>query len=132
MSDQYGHYPLRSRHRNLVVARVTFPGTNGASPAVASIVDQSGVLAVGTTLGDKVERTAEGTYVLKLRDNYQGVHAQVSALSATDDDSAVVEAISTTAGANTVTVRGQAGALADDLDTVTFSVLLHLSLSDDF
>ena len=132
MSDQYGQYPLRARHRNLVVARVSFTGTNGASPPVASVNDPSGVLATGTSLGDKVERTAEGTYVLKLRHDWKGVHVSPEAVSSVDDDDAKHEATDLTAGANTVTVRGESGAVADDLPDVTFSVLLHLSLSDDF
>lgn len=135
MSDQFGHYPLKARHRNLVKAWVEFTGTDGASPPVASVVDSSGVLASGTTLGDKVERTAEGVYRLKLRHDWQSILAHAAVVSTAAGDHARMGARSTTSGANTVDIyceKDTAGTqTADDLDGKTVCVELTLSLSDD-
>ncbi len=127
MSDQYGQYPLRSRHRNLVVARVSFTGVASGNPTVVN--DPSGVLVA---TGTKVTGDGVGGYTLNLRHDWQGIHANPQVESTTLGRALALEDTVLTAGANTVVVRGEDAGIADDLTGDTCSVLLFLSLSDDF
>ncbi len=127
MSDQYGQYPLRARHRNLVVARVSFTGVASGNPTVVG--DESGVLVA---TGTKITGDGVGGYTLNLRHDWQGIHASPEVASTTLGRELKLESITLTAGANTVVVRGEDAGVADDLTGDECSVLLHLSLSDDF
>lgn len=125
MSDQYGHYPMKTRHRSLVTALVDFTGANGASPSSTS--DETGVLDATTP----VTRTGEGVYRLNLRHDWAAIHPHVEVVSTTADLDANIAAIVTTAGSNSVSVVCTDADTADDLDDTLIQVTLHLSLSDD-
>ena len=127
MSDQYGVYKPGTRHRNLALARVSFTGVASGNPTVVS--DETGVLVA---TGTKITGDGAGGYTLNLRDDYSGIHASPEVVSATDGRELKVESVSLTAGANAVKVRGEDAGVADDLTGDTCSVMLFMSLSEDF
>lgn len=113
-------------HKHLTLAVVKFTG-KATDPDVYT--DGGGILDDDNT---PIEHNATGTYILHLKKNYRGVYpVGVLMTGTTDDDGVYLEAVSDTADANSVTVRAQAGASADDQVGNVFYVTLALNLSDD-
>lgn len=122
MSDQFGPYPVKSRHRHPVVACLEV--TLGTSPTVK---DPTGVLDATTP----VSYAATGVYTLNLRHDWAAIYPTVQLVDGTIDNSLQVTDITETAGSQSIEISGIDSGVADVLDGHTAKVVLHLHLSPD-